>query len=296
MTPRTYRVIHRTAYTYSATMSDGYSIAHLVPRTTEYQTVSRSEIEVDPPASAIESYVDLFGNRVHQFGIHEPHAGLVVEAISEVTIAERPEPVDSTPWEQVVEQLDAATGGLAVDVATFRATSHFVDLPSLGRELRAIAVEAFPPGRGIVDGARALTAQIHAGFEFDPAFSDVSTPLGNVLRARRGVCQDFAHLTVGALRSVGLAARYVSGYLETVPPPGQPRLVGADASHAWASVWTPRAGWVDLDPTNGHLPAEHHVTVAWGRDYADVIPVRGVMIGPVADQQLDVAVDVERLP
>ena len=161
--------------------------------------------------------------------------------------------------------------------------------------LRSIAASAFTPGRGVVDAVRALCDQIYRDYEFDAEFSDVSTPLGEVLDARRGVCQDFAHLAVGALRAVGLAARYVSGYLETVPPPGRPRLVGADASHAWASVWTPQAGWVDFDPTNGHLPVNDHVTVAWGRDYADVIPVRGVMIGPAADQRLEVAVDVERV-
>ena len=158
--------------------------------------------------------------------------------------------------------------------------------------LRALGEAAFPPGVGIVDGARALCDAIYREFVFDAASTDISTPLGQVLDQRRGVCQDFAHVATAVLRSLGLAARYVSGYIETVPPPGQPRLVGADASHAWCSIWTPNESWVDFDPTNGHLPVNRHVTVAWGRDYADVTPVRGVMIGPAAGQSLEVSVDV----
>lgn len=292
---RTYRVVHRTAYHYSATMSDGYTVVHVEPRPTEFQTVLETTVMVDPPASATTTYHDVFGNVIHQYGIHEPHDAMAVEARSVVTVAERPDPVDTTPWEDVVAALDAATGDVAVDVAPFRAASHFVDVRSLGGALREVAAPAFTPGRGIVAATRDLCTRIAAGFEFDPGFSDVSTPLGDVLDARRGVCQDFAHLAVGALRALGLAARYVSGYIETIPPPGAPRLVGADASHAWASVWTPGAGWVDFDPTNGHLPVNDHVTVGWGRDYADVIPVRGVMIGPAAEQRLEVAVDVERI-
>ena len=142
---------------------------------------------------------------------------------------------------------------------------------------------------------RALSAQLHRELSFDPGFTDVSTPIEQVLAARRGVCQDFAHLAIGCLRSLGLAARYVSGYLETRPPPGQPKLVGADASHAWCAVYSPGAGWLAFDPTNDQVPPHDHVTVAWGRDYADVAPVRGVVFGPATVQELAVAVDVERL-
>ncbi len=204
-------------------------------------------------------------------------------------------PVDDTPWEQVVDQIAAARGGQAIELAPFIASSMFVDVDAHRLQLFELATAAFTPGRPIVDAAKALCRAIHQGFEFDPQFSNVSTPLVDVLAARRGVCQDFAHLAVGCLRSLGLAARYVSGYIETVPPPGQERLVGADASHAWCSLWTPQAGWVDFDPTNGHLPIDDHITVGWGRDYADVMPVRGVMIGPAAAQELRVAVDVQRM-
>jgi transglutaminase-like putative cysteine protease len=292
---RTYRVRHRTTYRYGATMTDGYTVACLVPRPTARQVVRDAGVELRPAASEWDSFLDGFGNLVNQFGLHEPHAELTVEATSVVEVEPWVEPDDPTPWEQVVEQLDGATDDLALEVGMFRARSTFVDLAGLGADLRAIADRSFTPGRPVVEATRALCNDIHTGFEFDAHFSNVSTPLGEVLVARRGVCQDFAHLAVGCLRSVGLAARYVSGYIETLPPPGEERLVGADASHAWCSVWTPSTGWVDFDPTNDHLPVNDHVTVAWGRDYADVIPVRGVMIGPSTMQTLDVAVDVERV-
>lgn len=292
---RRYRVVHRTSYAYGGTMTDGYSVACLTPRVTDRQSVRSSAIDIDPQASDGDTTVDAFGNHVHQFGLHEPHDAMTVTSTSEVVIAERTEPIDTTPWEEVVAACDGATGDLALDIGMFRSSSALIDLDSVRAALAPILAEVAPPGRGIVDVARSLCNSIFESFEFDPHFSNISTPLGDVLEARRGVCQDFAHVAVGCLRSVGLAARYVSGYIETAPPPGQERLVGADASHAWASVWTPRAGWVDFDPTNGHLPVNDHVTVAWGRDYADVIPVRGVMIGPAAQQELHVAVDVLRL-
>ncbi len=292
---RTYRVVHRTTYRYDATMTDGYTVACLVPRPTAYQAVHESEVALVPTASEWDSYLDAFGNLVNQFGLHEPHEEMSIEAVSVVELTDRERPVDDTRWEDVVSALDEARGDLAVDVVPFRAASTFVDLAALGDRLRSLAADSFAPGRPIVDAAEALCGAIFDRFEFDPHFSNVSTPLVDVLDAEKGVCQDFAHLAVGCLRSIGLAARYVSGYIETVPPPGQDKLVGADASHAWCAVWTPQAGWVDFDPTNGHLPVNDHVTVAWGRDYADVIPVRGVMIGPAAGQSLEVAVDVHRV-
>lgn len=292
---RSYRVTHRTTYQYGATMTDGYSVACVGPRGTEWQDVRSSTVWLEPEPSAVDESVDVFGNHVHQFGLHEPHAALTVEARSEVAIRERGDPIDDTPWEEVVEMAATATGELSIDVGMFRSLSALVDPAVVDRSIGSMTATAFAPGRGIVEAVRALCAEIHGSFEFDPQFSNVSTPLDEVLVARRGVCQDFAHVALGCLRSVGLAARYVSGYLETVPPPGGERLVGADASHAWVSVWTPRAGWIDLDPTNGHLPVNDHVTVAWGRDYADVVPVRGVVIGPSAIQELHVAVDVVRV-
>jgi transglutaminase-like putative cysteine protease len=289
---RRYRVHHTTAYRYGAAMTDGYTVACLVPRPTTHQRVLAASVTVTPDASEQDSYLDAFGNLVHQFGLHEPHRSIQITADSVVEVTERSSPVDATAWEDVVAMLETADGDLAIEAGFFRSTSLFVDLDDVGVALRSIASRSFTPGRSIVAAADALCRDIHTTFQFDAGFSDVSTPLRRVLAARRGVCQDFAHLAIGCLRSIGLAARYVSGYIETVPPPGQPQLVGADASHAWCSVWTPNEGWVDFDPTNAHLPVNRHITVAWGRDYADVTPVRGVMIGPATNQHLEVQVDV----
>ncbi len=292
---RTYRVAHRTTYRYGATMTDGYSVAVLAPRDTDRQRVVVTEVRLDPIPSETDVRHDVFGNRQHQFGLHEPHDSMQVVATSDVVVEPASRPDDATPWEEVVGIAEHARDDLAIEVGMFRSTSSLIDLAVLGDPLRELAAAHAAPGRPIVDVAASLCTAIFEGFEFDPHFSNVSTPLAEVLTERRGVCQDFAHLAVGALRSLGLAARYVSGYIETTPPPGRERLVGADASHAWCSVWTPAGGWVDFDPTNGHLPVDDHVTVGWGRDYDDVKPVRGVMIGPATSQQLDVAVDVTRL-
>lgn len=292
---RTYRVSHRTTYRYGATMTDGYSVAVLAPRDTDRQRVETTDVHLDPVPSETDLRHDVFGNLQHQFGLHEPHQSMQVVAVSDVVVAPAAVPDDDTPWETVVEQAELARGDLALEVGMFRSSSALIDLTMLGPSLRDLAIAHFTPGRPIVDAVAALCTAIFHGFDFDPHFSNVSTPLADVLAERRGVCQDFAHLAVGSLRSLGLPARYVSGYVETTPPQGEERLVGADASHAWCSIWTPRAGWVDFDPTNGHLPVDDHVTVGWGRDYDDVMPVRGVMIGPATSQQLDVAVDVTRL-
>lgn len=295
MTVRTYRVSHRTTYEYAATMTDGYSVACLLPRDTHWQRVRSAEVHVEPAASEVDETTDVFGNHQHQFGLHEPHATIVVAAESVVEVDRRPAPLDGASWEEAVSSVASARGDLALEVGMFRSRSRLVGLDELAPALAPLVARVFRPGRNVIDALTALCNEIHDTYEFDAHFSNVSTPLADVIAERRGVCQDFAHLAVAYARTVGLAARYVSGYIETVPPPGRDKLVGADASHAWCSVWTPAAGWVDFDPTNGHLPVNDHVTVAWGRDYADVMPVRGVMIGPAAKQVLEVAVDVARI-
>jgi transglutaminase-like putative cysteine protease len=292
---RRYRVTHRTSYRYDVAMVDGYTVAHLLPRETPFQRVESSTVNVEPEPAELDEYPDAFGNRVTQFGVHRPHDGLVVEAVSTVAVSGRPPIDDGPPWRDVADLVSDARGGDALDVAPFRASSQFVDLSRFGSTLHEIAGPSFTPGLGVVAVARDLCHRIFTEFVFDSTSTDVSTPLGDVLANRRGVCQDFAHLAAGCLRSFGLAARYVSGYIETRPPAGEQRMVGADMSHAWCSVWTPDAGWVDFDPTNDHLPTERHVTVGWGRDYADLSPVRGVVIGPSAGQSLKVSVDVAPL-
>jgi transglutaminase-like putative cysteine protease len=234
---------------------------------------------------------DYFGNVVEQFTILTPYDDMRVvgRSVVELTVAAAPMDLDvGAPWEAVRDELFYQRGAPYAAAAEFSFPSpYIVTAPALA----AFASESFAPQRPLVAAAVDLMHRIHEQFTFDRAATTIATPVTRVLAERRGVCQDFAHVQIGCLRSLGLAARYVSGYLLTDPPPGQPRLVGADASHAWLSVWCPRLGWVDLDPTNDVLPAERHVTLAWGRDYGDVSPLRGVVLGG-RDHTLHVGVSV----
>jgi len=289
-----YHVSHRTTYEYSSAMTDGYTVAYLIPRPTLHQMVERSDVAVEPEPDERVEHIDAFGNRVLQLGVHRHHRSLVVHAQSDVVVEPLRLTGDGPAWESVAAAVASCRGGEALTVRPFAGGLPIVPAAGDRDALHALASAAFTPGRPVVDAARQFCHDIYSTFEYDPTFTDVSTPLANVLAARRGVCQDFAHLAVSGLRALGLAARYVSGYIETLPKLGSKRLVGADASHAWCSFWVPQVGWVDFDPTNDRLPTHRHVTVAWGRDYGDVAPVRGVVIGPPAVQHLTVAVDVTR--
>jgi transglutaminase-like putative cysteine protease len=198
-------------------------------------------------------------------------------------------------WERVAATVAGLRGPVALDVVPFAAPSRFVTVNANRMALFELVSSAFWPGRPIVEATVAFCTQIFETFVFDSSFTEVSTPLDSVLAERRGVCQDFAHLAVGCLRTLGLSARYVSGYIETEPPPGEPKLIGVDATHAWCSLWIPDHGWLDFDPTNGVVAPSRHVTIGWGRDYADVAPVRGVVVGPASAQSLAVSVDVSRI-
>jgi transglutaminase-like putative cysteine protease len=284
-----FHVTHRTSYRYTRAMSDGFSIGTLLPRDTPYQRVLSAELWVGPDTDEYEERLDRFGNRVVRFGVHRAHDALDVTCISdvEVGVADRPQS------ELTVAQAAAATavsrGSQAVELDPFLGPSALVpDVAGIDELVDAVV----HPDMGVVDAAAAWCAAIFHSFTFDTQVTDVSTPLHEVLAQRHGVCQDFAHVAIAGFRHVGLAARYVSGYLETEPPPGQPKLVGVDASHAWCAVFVPGHGWADLDPTNDQFPPLRHVTVAWGRDYSDVAPLRGVVIGPPGEQELTVSVDV----
>ena len=290
-----YRVVHRTEYRYGAMMLDGYSVACVLARPTPAQTVASSVVTTYPAPDEYDERDDVFGNRVVQFGLHQPHDGLVVEAITEAQIWAQGMPRTDIAWERVAASIAGARGPTALDVAPFVAPSRFVTVDANRVELYALASSAFAPASGIVESTTRLCSTIFETYAFDPSFTEVSSPLDVVVRERRGVCQDFAHLAVGALRAIGLAARYVSGYIETDPPPGEPKTIGADASHAWCSVWVPDHGWLDFDPTNGIVAPDRHVTIGWGRDYADVAPVRGVVVGPSSTQSLSVFFDVARI-
>jgi transglutaminase-like putative cysteine protease len=276
-------------------MTDGYSVACLLARPTPSQRVESSVVTTDPAADEYDERVDVFGNRIVQVGLHRPHDGLTVEAVTEVVAWTQELPRTDISWDRVSATVSGLRGPMALEIAPFAAPSRFVTVDADRLGLFELAAATFVPGRAVVDATIAFCSEIFSTFVFDPTSTDVSTPLDVVLRERRGVCQDFAHLAVGCLRTLGLAARYVSGYIETEPPPGEPKLVGADASHAWCSVWIPDHGWLDFDPTNGVVAPERHVTIGWGRDYADVAPVRGVVVGPASEQSLTVSVDVARI-
>ncbi len=295
MAGQRYRVVHLTGYLYGATMVDGYSVACVLARPTPSQNVISSVVTTDPEPDEYDERTDVFGNRVVQFGLHRPHDGLTVQAITEAIVWAQELPRVDMAWERVAATVAGLRGPMALDVVPFAAPSRLVTVNANRLALFELVSTAFWPGRPMVEATVAFCTQIFETFVFDSSFTEVSTPLDSVLVERRGVCQDFAHLAVGCLRTLGLAARYVSGYIETQPPPGEPKLIGVDASHAWCSVWIPDHGWLDFDPTNGVVAPSRHVTIGWGRDYADVAPVRGVVVGPASAQSLAVSVDVSRI-
>ena len=279
MTSARYRIEHHTRYVYASAVSTSQHMAYLEPRELPWQQVRAHDLAIDPHPVLSSRRVDYFGNAVNQFSVLGPHRELSVRSQSLVEV--RPKraaiaPALSPPWETVRDVLAYRTGAPAGEPAQYAYASPYV---APDPEVADFARASFEPGRPLLESAIDLMHRIHAEFRFDPRATTITTPVRRVLAERRGVCQDFAHLQISCLRSLGLAARYLSGYLLTDPPPGQPRLAGADASHAWVSVPCPRHGWVDLDPTNDVLPDVRHVTLAWGRDYGDVSPLRGVILG-----------------
>ena len=282
-----YDVEHETRYVHAGRVSTSRHLGYLTPRTLPRQTVHLHSIGVDPYPADRASRLDVFGNSVTQFSILTPYTELRVTSRSLVQVWSRLDsggdidPDASPAWEDVRERGVFRAHAPCDESAGFRYRSPYVEPAA---ELADFARPAFAPGRPLLAAAIELMRRIHDEFRFDATATSITTPVTDVLVQRSGVCQDFAHLQIACLRSLGLAARYVSGYLLTDPPPGQPRLVGADASHAWLSVWCPRYGWVDLDPTNAVLPGSRHVTTAWGRDYGDVSPLRGVVLGSAAHE------------
>ncbi|MDZ4290209.1 MAG: transglutaminase family protein [Prosthecobacter sp.] len=286
-----YKIIHRTTYTYESPVTVCHHLARLEPRTLPFQECPWHELTVRPEPVQRAERTDYFGNTSVYFEIQGAHQKLEVIARSLVQMkpAKTLDPFQTPPWETIraaarADQFSPATlaGELAFSSSLIPVGAIFADY----------ARPSFPAQRPILEAVCDLTRRIHTDFTFDPKATDVTTPVERVLFQRRGVCQDFAQVMIACLRSVGLPARYVSGYLETAPPPGQERLVGADASHAWVSVYCGDAiGWMDADPTNNLLPSCRHITVAWGRDFSDVSPLRGVTLG-AGEQKLQVAVDV----
>ena len=276
-----YQVLHDTHYRYSAPVSLAQQLAHLWPRDCARQLCHERHLTITPQPTRRQDGLDLFGNPLTRLAFERPHDELRVIACLRVEVLAREGLAleDSPAWEAVAAALRYSGQPLSAELleaARYRFQSPYVHLK---QAFVAFGADCFAPGRPLLLAVRALMQKIFKEFTFDAAATQVATPLLQVLEERRGVCQDFAHLMLACLRSRGLAARYVSGYLLTQPPPGQPRLIGADASHAWVSVYCPRQGWVDFDPTNNLLPALEHITLGWGRDFADVSPLRGVILG-----------------
>ena len=286
-----YRVTHTTRYRYAQPVSQCQNEARMRPRATPRQKCTSHRLYVSPEPASRHEREDVFGNHVAYFAVQKAHTVLEVTALSEVQLTPGA-PLDAAatpPWESVAQSLRGTDSSL-LEAREFVLASPFA---APGDGYAEYARACFTPGRPLLEAATALMEQIHDEFEYDPLFTTVATPLDQVFAHRRGVCQDFAHLLIACLRALGLPARYVSGYLETEAGPGQEKLRGADASHAWVAVFCPGAGWIDLDPTNRQLPDTRHLTLAWGRDYGDVAPLNGVIRGG-GPATLEVEVDVIR--
>ena len=273
-----YSIRHRTTYRYAEHVSNSHHLAHLTPFSNNSQTSRRTNLTITPEPDTLSSHLDSFQNLTHFFSITTPHKELVIESYSEVEVLDRGTDalLISPPWEEVIQQLSASTSAADLDAVGFSFPSP---LCPRHPDLREYALQSFTPNRPVLDAAADLNSRIHQDFAFDDSATTVTTPVMEVFKKRAGVCQDFAHLQISCMISLGLPVRYVSGYIRTDPPPGKPRLVGADASHAWVDLYVPSLGWHEFDATNNLIPSLSHIRVAHGRDYHDICPVRGTVYG-----------------
>lgn len=294
-----YRVTHRTTYAYSRAVQDSVGMFHLIPRQLPWQQVVTSQVVVAPDPEDLNADTDFFGNSTTYFHVTRSHRELEIESTSEV-IAERPLYHDlalQAPWE-LSRPLLGSDGGGSTAADAWQATDYALESARVAHlaEATDYAAASLLPGRPIGEAATDLMQRIHRDFTYDSTATTVTSTVADVMRNRAGVCQDFAHLALACLRGHGIAARYVSGYLATQPPPGKERVVGADASHAWLAVWMPGSGqWLAIDPTNDQWANERYVTVAWGRDYGDVSPIKGIIYTKAKKSTLRVSVDVAPL-
>ncbi len=289
MNPTRFRLRHATRYVYGVPVDLGVHMVHLRPRPLFGQIVLSDSIQAHPSTARRRDGIDHFGNRVTWLFLDQSHGTfeVVAESLVEVAVPAPPDAATTPPWEQVAAEVRRPTG--------WRASEFLFDSPlaPAQEDARLYAEQSFPPGRPVLEGLIDLNARINTDFVYRPGMTSVSTQVTEVMQRRMGVCQDFSHVMISGLRGVGLPARYVSGYVRTHPPPGEPRLQGADQSHAWVGCWLgAEHGWVDLDPTNALIVRNEHVVVGWGRDYGDVSPVRGVILGG-GSHGLTVSVDLE---
>lgn len=288
-----YQVIHKTKYEYQAPASLCHNLICQGPGSHPYQEVLTFECQITPEPSFHVTRQDFFENQCIYFSIQRSHQRLMVVVKSEVSLQspawQSIPPAYTPPWEEVAAWLH--TTAAMNDTRQFYLESDYVRfIPGL----KAYALQSFTPGRPIMEAMLDLNTRIYQDFEFTPGFTDVSTPLEKVFAHKKGVCQDFAHFSLACVRSIGLAGRYISGYIETLPPPGKPKLVGADASHAWMGLYIPEAGWVEFDATNNLLVNDQHIRVAIGRDFSDVVPLKGIVYSG-GGQKMDVSVDVRKI-
>ena len=288
-----YEITHTTTYAYTDDVSVSHHLLRLTPRHNRKQNCLVHDLAITPEPGTVSAHRDYFGNPTYFIGVQTPHQQLVIKSRSRVAVGPAfiPEPLETPAWETVRARCRDDHSGQALEAHEFTYPSPLV---ANADEFADYAQASLTPGRPVLDAVTDLTRRIQEDFTFDPVATTVTTPVTDVFRARRGVCQDFAHFQIACLRSHGLPARYVSGYLETDPPPGQPKLRGVDASHAWVSFFCPGIGWLDVDATNNCLPSLRHITIGWGRDYSDVCPIRGVLVGG-QHQTLRVAVEVNAL-
>jgi len=286
-----YQITHITEYEYFQPIAICHNIAKLLVRNTSDQQSIKTNINISPEPDRISEYVDFFGNKVLYFAIQQEHKKLTVsiQSIIEKTISS---PIQVNIYSDLAWNEIPA---LLLDVTPEHiAAKQFIsetDYTKTSSEIHEYALKSFINGRSFFESTKELMQRIYTDFEFKPGSTNVTTPLIEVMKERKGVCQDFAHLSIACIRSVGLPARYVSGYIETAAPEGKEKLFGVDASHAWFSIYIPNTGWIDFDPTNNIIPSQQHITIGWGRDYADITPLKGVIVSS-GKHKLSVSVDV----
>jgi len=286
-----YQVTHITDYIYQSPASLCHNIMVQTPQDLPFQTVEQHEQIIDPLPQYLNKSLDFFHNQIVHFSIERPHSKLTATCKSMVALTSpawmTADPGQTQPWEQVRDWL--RTTGARNNIRQFYLQSKHVNF---AEGVQQYALQSFTPGRPIMEAMLELNSRINADFTFTPGFTDISTPISEVFASKKGVCQDYAHFELACLRSIGLAARYVSGYLETIPPPGKPKMVGADASHAWIALYIPDLDWVEFDATNNLLVDNQHIRVAVGRDFADVTPLKGIIYS-AGKQSMKVSVDVQ---
>ena len=292
----TLHVVHRTDYVYESVVSSSYGQIYMLPRVSPGQRVARCRVVIDPLPDSYNEFTDYFGNHVANFSVSTDHTQLVITTTTDVDVSSRTEPTSSEltprPWHEAVAATAQSNDPVDIEAREFSFPSPLVPLSDRVREY---ATSSFTPGRDLLDVVRELTQRIHSDVTYTSGVTSLTTMPDDVLELRKGVCQDYAHLEIACLRSFGVAARYVSGYLETVAPPGKTKLRGADASHAWISVYFPGYGWVDVDPTNDCFVVDRHICTAWGRDYQDVSPIKGVIFTDAKSNVMTVSVDVSHV-